>query len=399
MKLSQLARWLTFATAASILFSIAASHILMALALVAFLLSGEKLRLPRIWLPLSIFLLGTVISLVFSPDRAAGLVQIRKFYVFFILILVFSLLRDTVPVRWLFLTWAVFAGVSSLVGIAQFIQKMQQAHNAGSNFYQFYVGQRITGFMSHWNTFSGEQMIALLMLAAFLFFAPGLKRPWIWIACAAAIGAGVVLAETRAVWIGLAVGSVYLLWMWRRWTVLLLPAALVLALLVAPPVIRDRLSSMIHGQNVDSNSFRLVTWRTGIRMIEAHPLLGLGPEGPRIHFDEWVPADVPRPLPLGAYIHLHNIYLQYAAERGVPVLIAVLWMFGMMLVDFWRGLRALPPGPGNRRFLLHGAIAVLLAIMAEGLFEHNLGDTEVLTMFLVVTACGYLALEKDVIQN
>jgi hypothetical protein len=63
---------------------------------------------------------------------------------------------------------------------------------------------------------------------------------------------------------------------------------------------------------------------------------------------------------------------------------------------YWRGLRALPPGRGDRRFLLHGGIAVVLATLAEGLFEHNLGDSEVLTMFLVVVACGYLALEKDV---
>jgi hypothetical protein len=32
--------------------------------------------------------------------------------------------------------------------------------------------------------------------------------------------------------------------------------------------------------------------------------------------------------------------------------------------------------------------------MAEGFVELNLGDSEVLTMFLVVVACGYLALEK-----
>jgi hypothetical protein len=39
---------------------------------------------------------------------------------------------------------------------------------------------------------------------------------------------------------------------------------------------------------------------------------------------------------------------------------------------------------------------VVLAIMAEGFFEYNLGDSEVLTMFLVVVACGYIALEKEV---
>jgi putative inorganic carbon (HCO3(-)) transporter len=74
-----------------------------------------------------------------------------------------------------------------------------------------------------------------------------------------------------------------------------------------------------------------------------------------------------------------------------------MWLLLEVLFDFWRGLGALPPGGSNRRFLLHGGIAVVLATMVAGFFELNLGDSEVLTMFLVVVACGYLALEKDVV--
>ena len=33
--------------------------------------------------------------------------------------------------------------------------------------------------------------------------------------------------------------------------------------------------------------------------------------------------------------------------------------------------------------------------MAEGIVELNLGDSEVLTMFLVVVASGYVALESE----
>ena len=104
---------------------------------------------------------------------------------------------------------------------------------------------------------------------------------------------------------------------------------------------------------------------------------------------------VPRPLPSGWYGHLHNIYLHYAAERGIPTMLILMWMLLQIIYDFWRGLKALPPGPDDRRFLLHGGIAVVLATMAEGFVELNLGDSEVLTMFLVVVACGYLALETD----
>ncbi len=390
------ARWLTFGSAASIVLSIAASQILLALAVVALLLSGEKLQLPRIKLPLALFMLGTIVALIFSPDRAAGLVQIRKFYVFLELLIVFSCLRSMAWIRALFLTWAGLAGISGLRGMVQFAQKVHQARLAGQDDYSYYVGERITGFMSHWNTFSGQEMFALIMLASFLFFAVNTRRRiWVWLLCGIIMGAAVLLAETRAIWIGTAVAGVYLVWYWRRWLVLLAPVVLVAGFFVSPPVIRERITSMVRPQRVDSNQFRIVTWRTGLNMIKAHPLLGLGPEGPRIHFDQYLPPDV-KTKPEGSYIHLHNIYLEYAAERGIPTMLVLMWMMGMMLYDFWMGLRKLPPGRSNRRFLLHGGIAVVLATLAEGMAEYNLGDSEVLAMFLVVVACAYLALEKDV---
>ncbi len=396
--LSRAARWLTFASAASILFSIAVSQILLALALAALLASGEALRLPRIRLPLALFIFGTLISLVFSGHIAQGLPQVRKFYVFCELLVVFSALRDTAFIRWLFLTWAGFGSITAARGLVQFVHKLQQARQLQQNDYAFYVGERITGFMSHWNTFSAQEMFALIGLGAFLFFGPPVKkRAWVWILCGTLMAMAVLLAETRAVWIATSIAGLYLIWFWKRRLVLLVPVVIAVAFVASPSVVRSRFTSMFRPQGVDSNAFRLVTWRTGLRMIEAHPLLGLGPEGPKYQFDQWAPAGTPRPP--GWYGHLHNIYLQYAAERGIPTMLVMMWMLGQILYDFGRGLRALPPGRGHRRFLLHAGIAVVLATLAEGFFEYNLGDSEVLTMFLVVVACGYLALEKDVVTG
>jgi O-antigen ligase len=386
------ARWLTFGSAVSILFSIAVSQSLLALALAALLLSGEKLRIPPIKLPLVLFVLGTLIALAFSPHPAEGLPQVRKLYVLFELVIVFSCLRDLKLIRWVFLTWAGFGAITGIRGFVQFVQKMQQARALGQNDYSYYVGERITGFMSHWNTFSAQQMFALTMLAAFLFFAPiAGKRLWVWIVCGLMMAVAVLLAETRAVWIGIAIAGLYLTWNWKRAMILATPVLVAVAFFASPPVIQERFKSLTHPKGVDSNTFRLVTWRTGLEMIKAHPLLGIGPEGPKYHFDEWVPADTPRPLPVGWYGHLHNIYLQYAAERGIPTMLVLMWLLGRMLYDFWRGLRQLPPGRSDERFLLHGGIAVILATLAEGFFEYNLGDSEVLTMFLVVVACAYQA--------
>jgi putative inorganic carbon (hco3(-)) transporter len=389
--LAPAAVWLTFGSAAAIVLSIAASQILLGAAFIALLLSGEPLRLPRIKLPLAIFLAGTIIAWLASGDLKTGLPQIKKMVVFAELLIVYSCLRSIPLVRKLMLTWAALGTFTACVGFVQFDKKVNQAHRLGRDLYNYYVGSRITGFTSHWNTFSAEEMFVLLMLAAFLFFAVKSRRQWTWMLCAALLCVSVVLIETRAVWVALGVALAYLIWRWRPWAVLILPVAAAVAFVAAPSAIRERVQSMIHGKDVDSNEFRIVVWSTGVRMIEAHPLLGLGPEEQRVHFDEYKPANLPKPV--GFYGHLHNLYLEYAAERGIPVLLVFLWMIAWILLDFSRGLRALPPGPGDRRFILEGAIAVVIGALVEGFFEVNLGDSEPLTMFLIAVACGYLALD------
>ena len=111
---------------------------------------------------------------------------------------------------------------------------------------------------------------------------------------------------------------------------------------------------------------------------------------PREEFDKYVPADISKPLPEGWYGHLHNIYLQYAAERGIPTMLVLMWLIGKILWDFATSLRG-KLASTEARFVLHGAIAVILAILAEGFLEYNLGDSEVLTLFLAVVSFGYVA--------
>lgn len=383
--------YLSFGSAVAIVFSIAVSQILLALAFAALLVSREKLRLPPIKLPLALFMAGTLISLALSPDPAAGLPQIRKFYVFLILLVVYSTFRKIAHVQWLVLCWGGAAAISAGLSMLQFARKYRESQQMSRNFYEYYVRERITGFMSHWMTFGGEEMIVLLLLGAFLLFSPRARRWFLWLALATVgiLSLALVLAWNRGIWLGTAVAGVYLIWLWRRWLVAAVPVVLVAVMLAGPAALRQRIDSVIHPHGyADSNQFRVVTWQTGWRMIKAHPWFGLGPEEVRLRFNEYVAPDAPKPLPTGWYGHLHNIYLHYAAERGIPAMLALMWLLGKILVDFRRSLRV---ADQESRFVLHGAIAVVLAILVSGFFELNLGDSEILTMFLVVVACGYLA--------
>jgi O-antigen ligase len=386
--------YLTCGALLSILFSIAVSQILLALALAALLFSSDRVRLPPIKLPLALFVAGTVASLLASGHIQEGMPQIRKFYVFFILLVAYSTFRKISEIRAVVLLWAGIATLSAARSFFQFWRIYQQAQERHINFYDFYVGSRITGFVSHWMTFGGEEMIVLLLLAAYLFFSRDARWKTAGWLCAVILACSLVLGFTRSIFLlGFPLGLLYLLWFWKKWLVAVVPAVVLIAFFLGPSALRERINSVFeaHGE-VDSNRHRAILRETGVVIIRAHPWLGIGPEQVKYQFDRWVPSSA-LPLPVGYYGHLHNIYLQYAAERGVPTLLIFLWMIVQILWDFARALRGKLLDP-EARFVLHGAIAAILAILAEGFAENNLGDSEVLTLFLAVVAFGYIAAEE-----
>jgi O-antigen ligase len=337
-----------------------------------------------------------VLSLLLSSDPASGRPQLRKFFVFLTLLAVTSTFRTVKQARWLVLAWAAAASLSAIKSFVQFSDKLQQSRQIGQNFYQFYMEERTSGFMSHWMTFGSQEMYALLLLGAFLFWSPARSRkPWIWLVLAALIAVAILLGFTRGIWLATGMAGLYLVWHWNRKMVLLAPVVLAILIMFAPGSIRTRLTSFYKPQTqVDSNQHRIICWRTGLEMIRAKPLFGLGPEQVNLQFMKYVPPDIAKPLPTGWYGHLHNIYLHYAAERGIPAMLALMWLIGKALRDWWRALRKLPPGLNERRFLLQGAIACVFATLIVGIFEYNLGDSEVLIMFLAMLGIGYLAADR-----
>jgi len=375
--------------------SISASQILLGLGILMLLLYRKKLEFPLFWPRLAAFFLLTLISVLLSPDPWGGRPQIRKFFVFLFIPLIFQVFSIHFDKAfYLIAGWVIAATASGLWGLAQFVMKYREFHQAGLDFYTHYLDRRITGFESHWMTFGALQLSVLSILIAQWCFSSRKLPLWAY-SSAFVIGLAILLGWTRSIWIASVVSTAYLIACWRPRIVLLIPVVLVLGYLVAPRPTQQRIQSLVnpHG-DTDSNRHRYVTFLTGIEMIKAHPWFGLGPEQIGRQFNNYVPKDL-LPLPNGFYGHLHNIYLQYAAERGVPALLVFLWLIGEILVDCWRALRALPPGLSEERFVLQAVIAVTIDILVGGLAEFNLGDSEVLMMFVSVVALGYAAISQS----
>lgn len=386
------AYWLAFGAAVSILFSIAVSQVLLGIGILTLLVSRRRLRFPPIVLPLALFFAVTVIADLLSRDPLKGVPQIRKFFVFGIVLVMFNTFQSVSQIRNLVLTWAGIATLSAGLALSQFARRFHDAIQLHAAVYDYVLDGRITGFASHWMTYGGEQMIVLLLLLALLLFAPGGGWKIFGWASAAIIWTAIVLGLTRSIFLAaVPAGALVLAWNYKRWLVYAAPAVALAMFLAAPPHIQDRVFSVFrpHG-DVDSNSRRAIMARTGLRMIAAHPVFGIGPEQIQPQFLAYLPAEVALPLPKGWYGHLHNVYLQYAAERGLPALACMLWIIGKMARDFRNALRM--PARPDTRFIWLGALAVIAAVLAEGFFEYNLGDSEVLTMFLATMTCGYVAI-------
>jgi O-antigen ligase len=405
--LERAALWSAIGSAGAASASIAASQLLLglslALLLVLLAMRRTTLRLPSGWPLLAFFVGWTILSWLVNGRLHEGLPQIKKFYVLLIVVVVATLLRGLRDARWVMLLWIALCGLSSMWGFWQYWHKWHAAHAAGTNFYLAYVAARITGFNSHWMTFSQQLMLGLLAAVALVLWDRTTAVRWKWVAAVsvAVCAVGIILAMTRGVWFATLAALLYLLWAWRRWAVLALPLIAVAAFALGPQGLRDRMISIVrpHGET-DSNGHRYVCFRTGVEMIKAHPLFGLGPEMPGIQFQQYVPSDIHRPLPDGFYGHLHNIYTQYAAERGIPAMLAIvgflLWNLGLWaraLAGLSRaGSQAAGSSIQDSAWLLRAGIAIVIGILVTGLFDHDLGASAILTMTLGGVAaidCAY----------
>jgi putative inorganic carbon (HCO3(-)) transporter len=369
--------------------SIAVSQILLGLATALALYQWRERRFPPIGWPLGAFVGFSLLAVAFSEAPAAGVPQLRKFFVYLILFALATALRRWVEVRWILAGVAMAGTLSALWSFVQYARKYSAAKAAGVDFTLAYIADRTTGFMSHWMTFGGEMMIVLLLAVSWFLF----QRDWRGAVVAGLTGVALLLGQTRGMWIGAAAGVVYLVWSWKRPVVLALPVLAGLVLALGPATLQDRAMSIVRPRgDLDSNAHRQAMFRTGIAIVQAHPLLGIGPEMVKRKFPEYAPADIPRPFPTHWwYDHLHNIYLHFAAERGIPAVAALLWMIGGSLVVFLRGARrAVDP---ERRAVLHGIAAVIIGVLTAGIFEYNLGDSEVLQLFLGLLVVGYFANE------
>jgi len=366
------------------LFGLGASNVLLGLAVLASPFSGKLHGLGRrsvrpllAAVALYVALLG--VSIVFSFDPSRSVRNATELFSLCTLLLGLVLLRDERAVRMTLDALLLLAAFESFAGLVQLVAA------GGPD-----LSRRIQGTMSHYMTFSGVLMIADLMLLARLVAGgggDGWRREWrrdwrLW--ALLPINAALVATLTRSAWVGLAAGVFALLLVGRRRLLLWWVPVALLTLLLLPSAVLERAATIVDPSD-PTNRDRISMAEAGWSMIRERPLVGQGPNMVELRYPLYrVPQAWRYTVP-----HLHDGFLQVAAERGVPALLALLLILGLPAARALAGYRREGGRRGPRADLWLGVLGALVAFAVAGLFEDNWGDVEVQRLVLLLLAVPY----------
>jgi len=211
-----------------------------------------------------------------------------------------------------------------------------------------------------------------------------ISRAWrlIGAGCAGLVGIGVVLTESRAGLIALAVmGLLSLVFGRRRLPILaLLGAAAILVAEFAPASLSGRFRSIrISGAptNGDDASARIhfELFKAGISMIASKPITGVGLS----QFKSVAPEYNPNILRLTGQSYIaHDTYIQIAAEGGLPAFALFLALMGLAMVNCSAVRRH---GVGALADL---GLAMQLGLVAYGIAAASVTAEYVSTLWLII---------------
>ena len=358
-------------------FGLALSNILLGLAVLTTPLApgGWRRLLERDLRPLMLALLAYVLmlgaSVAGSFDPGFSLGETSELFALLTLVVGLVLVRGERRVRQVVDAIVLLATLEALVGLGQLVAR------GGAD-----LSRRIEGTLSHYMTFAALLMLGDLLLCAQVALR-GRAVGWRALALIP-INVALMASLTRSAWVGLAAGLLALLLLSRRRALLWALPALLAGALLLPQGVMERMASIVDLGDT-TNSDRLAMARAGAEMIAERPLLGQGPgmveeRYPLYRHPEAWRKTVP---------HLHNGYLQIAAERGLPALACLL---ALLAIPLWRaavGLRRDPERSGTRADLYLGIVAALVGFAVAALFEDSWGDTEVQRVTLALMALPF----------
>ncbi len=373
-------------------FSIALSQSALALAILlraTQLVMGRRLTLTGLEAPLFLWLGWILVTLPAATDPVESLQHLKRWWLIPAVWLFVETARDrllrkfAMPALALGLTGVAIYGAMQSFGMVEIAENFQR--------------MKKLPLTTNPMTAGAIMMMGSLTLLSFLM---RMERSWRTLLTAIAFALSfwvLILIQCRSCWMGF-LGGVFLLLLLRRPRLApLLPLALILALLFAPPQYRERFTSAFRpGKEYRSNWQRVYMWKTGWCILKDHPVIGIGDRDLRAFYERYTPEEDRDKVIV--YGHLHSNLVMFAVLWGVPGLaLGFMFLLSIPMLQWkrWRALKAAGGrGPPEAEAWILAGISVWTSFMIAGMFEWYFGDAEVILLLWAITGLS-LGIIKD----
>ena len=243
--------------------------------------------------------------------------------------------------------------------------------------------ERARAFYSHYVTYA-----AVLQLLGCLVFGLWLSHrrqsplsSAIFAGLLIAFGIALGMTLTRAAWLAFAFGCVVeLCFFLKHWSrTVIIPAILIVAVAGTTVAMHQWRRMGLIALNDPGTDYRLLMWRDGIKLIEAHPWFGVGMNVVR---DDPFRYELQAYKKYGVLLHFHSTPIEIGVELGLLVLgawIAVMAAYWLMLARLVARSRKMDdPFPYG---LSLGILGATSAFLASCVVHYDFGDSVVVFLF------------------
>lgn len=314
----------------------------------------------RLWWPIIIFTLITLVSVVGSIDVEYSLTNIKK-YTFISVFLFFAIVnnvQDLKDVKILLLALMISTGVFSLLAL---IDYFLFEPSFGSRLSFRYLDKNLGRFSKFYD------VVIPINLALVLITKEKIKKVLFGLVFLLSITT-ILFMQMRGSYVVIFLAILAIAFVYRKKLFVFILIIPFFIAIMMPSNMATRAREMFKfGGYVKSDgvlNYRLDTWKGAVRIIKEHPVLGLGIG--KSNFGKTAKKFNDLNIP---YDHAHNTILQIAVELGLVGLAAFLWLFGSVFYHGIKGYFSLPK-TDERSVLIFGILCGIGALFAHGFIAY-----------------------------
>ncbi len=378
-------------------FSIAASQIILGLAMALFLILLTKQTnriavqpLKPFFMMVGAYLLWMFVSALFGESPWSSIWALKEEWLFLTVLISASLFRDQRYAERLLVALAVGLTLMATYGILQSLTGINWFR--GSALGQAGGIYRPAGNFSHPLTYGNFIVISTLFVLGYTIVRfrhlVGKSRIILLAACTTGLIVTALL-NSRGPMLAALCGLLCLGILARklRYILPVLIIAIAVTWFAAPNFVNTWLMKYERDLSTSESLGRLFIWNTSLKIVADHPITGIG----SANFNEEYELRLEGDTTAHVMGHAHSDYINMAVLYGIPGLLLFLTIWVLVMLNLWRGYRINLPD-SVARGLSFGALMASVAFLVSALTEATFADEEVRQVLMAIWGAGFSAL-------